>query len=58
MRTPPSQVMNLNWDEQYEASPRSLENFDLVPPLMEESAPFRRIYQTEYFDIDFLTPRR
>ncbi|KAG2191286.1 hypothetical protein INT46_005710 [Mucor plumbeus] len=58
VRTPPSQVINLNWDEQYEASPRSLENLDLVPPLMEESAPFRRIYQTEYFDIDFLTPRR
>lgn len=58
MRTPPSQVMNFSWDEQYEASPRSLENLDLVPPLMEESAPFRRIYQTEYFDIDFLTPRR
>ncbi|KAK4509037.1 6-phosphofructokinase, alpha subunit [Mucor velutinosus] len=33
-------------------------DMDLVPPLMDEAAPFRRIYNTEYFDIDFMTPRR
>ncbi|GAN10870.1 hypothetical protein MAM1_0419c10420 [Mucor ambiguus] len=33
-------------------------DMDLVPPLMDEAAPFRRIYNTDYFDIDFMTPRR
>ncbi|KAI8642850.1 hypothetical protein BD408DRAFT_482397 [Parasitella parasitica] len=58
MKTPPRQIVNLEWEDQHEASPHSLENLEMVPPLMEESAPFKRIYQTEFFDIDFLTPRR
>ncbi|KAF1805706.1 hypothetical protein FB192DRAFT_1455889 [Mucor lusitanicus] len=33
-------------------------DIELVPPLMDEAAPFRRIYNTEYLDTDFMTSNR
>lgn len=58
-RSPPRQKRRITYGDQDEAvmTPTSYD-MDLVPPLMDEAAPFRRIYNTEYFDIDFMTPRR
>ncbi|KAL9538517.1 hypothetical protein MBANPS3_010875 [Mucor bainieri] len=58
-RSPPRQRRRLTNDYEQEGSTTPyMSEMELVPPLMDEVAPFRRIVNTEYFDIDLMTPRR
>ncbi|KAL7327555.1 hypothetical protein PS15p_205967 [Mucor circinelloides] len=58
--SPPSRKRRISYGAQDQGTltPTIFYEMDMVPPLMDEAAPFRRIYQTEYFDIDFMTPDR
>lgn len=58
--SPPSRKRRISYgaQDQGASTPTIFYEMDMVPPLMDEAAPFRRIYQTEYFDIDFMTPDR